>query len=127
MSAVSNNYKPPLTSESKIQECRPHIRKLKTSTQSFEKPCLLIDSTALNQSKQWDLSLKRRVDWDWVEGYNDFKFRGGSGGLARLGRARAIITSLRSRATQACRGRRRLNQRPSNQLPTVITQYIDLS
>ncbi len=35
----------------------------------------LIDSNALSQSKQWESSPKRRVDWDWVDGYNSFRFR----------------------------------------------------
>lgn len=35
----------------------------------------LIDGVALAQSKRWHLSPKRKVDWDWVEGYTTFKFR----------------------------------------------------
>ena len=35
----------------------------------------LIDSSALAQSKHWALSPKRRVDWDWVDGYGTFRFR----------------------------------------------------
>lgn len=35
----------------------------------------LIDGTALNQSQRWGLSSRRKVDWDWVEGYAAFKFR----------------------------------------------------
>lgn len=35
----------------------------------------LIDNMALSQTKGWASSPKRRVDWDWIEGYNAFKFR----------------------------------------------------
>ena len=35
----------------------------------------LIDATALAQSERWNLSSKRKVDWEWVEGYSSFKFR----------------------------------------------------
>lgn len=35
----------------------------------------LIDATALAQSQRWSVSSRRKVDWDWVEGYNAFKFR----------------------------------------------------
>ncbi len=35
----------------------------------------LIDNAALSQSKQWEQSPKRRVDWDWMGGYNTFRFR----------------------------------------------------
>jgi len=35
----------------------------------------LIDKTALTASRQWALSSERLVDWNWVEGYNSFKFR----------------------------------------------------
>ncbi len=34
-----------------------------------------IDNTALLASKEWDESVKRRVDWNWIEGYSSFKFR----------------------------------------------------
>jgi hypothetical protein len=35
----------------------------------------LIDGAALHQSQSWGQSTRRRVDWDWVAGYNAFKFR----------------------------------------------------
>lgn len=35
----------------------------------------LIDQLALNESKRWDLSACRRVDWDWLDGYRAFSFR----------------------------------------------------
>lgn len=35
----------------------------------------LIDTSAIVQSKRWNFSSRRKVDWDWVEGYNAFKFR----------------------------------------------------
>lgn len=35
----------------------------------------LIDPFALVQSERWNLSSKRKVDWDWVRGYSSFKFR----------------------------------------------------
>lgn len=35
----------------------------------------LIDASALTQSQRWNGSSRRKVDWDWVEGYNAFKFR----------------------------------------------------
>lgn len=35
----------------------------------------LIDHVALSQSKNWSLSQKRRVDWDWIAGYSAFKYR----------------------------------------------------
>lgn len=35
----------------------------------------LIDVIALAQSKRWSFSSKRKVDWEWVNGYNAFKFR----------------------------------------------------
>lgn len=35
----------------------------------------LIDAVALLQAKNWSLSPRRHVDWDWIKGYNLFKFR----------------------------------------------------
>lgn len=35
----------------------------------------LIDNAALSQSQTWAHSARRRVDWDWVAGYNAFRFR----------------------------------------------------
>lgn len=35
----------------------------------------LIDNAALRSSEGWGQSSRRRVDWDWVAGYNAFKFR----------------------------------------------------
>ena len=35
----------------------------------------LINHSALKQSESWKLSPNRMVDWDWVEGYNTFKYR----------------------------------------------------
>ena len=35
----------------------------------------LIDVTALAQSERWNLSSKRKVDWEWVDGYSAFKYR----------------------------------------------------
>lgn len=35
----------------------------------------LIDAVALETSKRWGNSSKRRVDWDWMQGYSDFKCR----------------------------------------------------
>lgn len=35
----------------------------------------LINTTALNASKIWSKSSRRSVDWDWIQGYNDFRFR----------------------------------------------------
>lgn len=35
----------------------------------------LFDEAALSQTKNWSSSPKRRVDWDWIEGYGAFKFR----------------------------------------------------
>lgn len=35
----------------------------------------LITQTALVQSNSWKNSPKRRVDWEWIEGYSAFKFR----------------------------------------------------
>lgn len=35
----------------------------------------LIDMSALAQSERWNLSSRRKVDWEWVEGYSTFKFR----------------------------------------------------
>ncbi len=35
----------------------------------------LIDQTALSQSKNWELSKRRRVDWEWVDGYSAFRYR----------------------------------------------------
>lgn len=35
----------------------------------------LIDSAALSQSRLWNLSSRRKVNWDWVEGYSAFRFR----------------------------------------------------
>ncbi|MGI9279843.1 MAG: hypothetical protein ACR2PX_09450 [Endozoicomonas sp.] len=66
----------------------------------------LIDNTALTQSKNWDYSSKRRVDWDWVEGYANFKFRypkrfemalWHSGKLASLTLGRPTYTGQRMR------------------------------
>ncbi|MGI9280441.1 MAG: hypothetical protein ACR2PX_12565 [Endozoicomonas sp.] len=34
-----------------------------------------INNKALNDSKLWDKSKSRAVDWDWVEGYSIFRFR----------------------------------------------------
>ena len=34
-----------------------------------------IDSAALIQSKTWDTSKIRQVDWDWFEGFGSFKYR----------------------------------------------------
>ncbi|MFV1872121.1 MAG: hypothetical protein ACMZ64_02175 [Oleiphilus sp.] len=35
----------------------------------------LIDSIALAQSERWNLSSRRKVDWEWFEGYKAFKYR----------------------------------------------------
>jgi len=35
----------------------------------------LIDASALNASTTWNASSRRHVDWDWIQGYNDFRFR----------------------------------------------------
>lgn len=35
----------------------------------------LIDYPALAQSERWQLSSRRKVDWEWVQGYNAFRFR----------------------------------------------------
>ncbi|QFT57135.1 hypothetical protein [Microbulbifer sp. THAF38] len=35
----------------------------------------LIDQSALLESKRWESSPKRRVEWDWTEGYNAFRYR----------------------------------------------------
>lgn len=35
----------------------------------------LIDNEALIKSVRWEQSPKRRVDWDWINGYSTFKFR----------------------------------------------------
>lgn len=35
----------------------------------------LIDQAALSESKRWESSPKRRVDWDWAEGYSAFRYR----------------------------------------------------
>lgn len=35
----------------------------------------LVDPAALGASKKWLNSARRRVDWDWVQGYSDFRFR----------------------------------------------------
>lgn len=37
--------------------------------------CKLIDQVALMQTQRWSTSARRRVDWQWVEGYSLFKFR----------------------------------------------------
>jgi hypothetical protein len=34
-----------------------------------------ITGDALRQAKEWARSPKRRVHWDWYEGYSDFRFR----------------------------------------------------
>jgi len=34
-----------------------------------------IDNAALNASKRWHQSSTRKVDWDWFDGYNAFRFR----------------------------------------------------
>lgn len=66
----------------------------------------LIDSTALSQSKYWELSPKRLVDWDWIEGYRSFRFRypkrfemalWHSGHLASLTLGRPTYTGQRMR------------------------------
>lgn len=66
----------------------------------------LIDNAALTQSKQWNLSPKRRVDWNWVDGYNTFRFRypkrfemalWHSGKLASLTLGRPTYTGQRMR------------------------------
>ena len=35
----------------------------------------LVDHNSLSQTHSWKLAPKRRVDWDWVEGYSIFKSR----------------------------------------------------
>jgi len=35
----------------------------------------LVDQSALSQSQRWNLSSKRKVKWDWLEGYSSFKYR----------------------------------------------------
>jgi len=35
----------------------------------------LINEAALTASRKWALSSDRLVDWDWIEGYKNFKFR----------------------------------------------------
>ena len=35
----------------------------------------LITNEALIKSVRWEQSPKRRVDWDWINGYSTFKFR----------------------------------------------------
>jgi len=35
----------------------------------------LIDQEALQASQKWALSQKRLVNWDWLNGYGDFKYR----------------------------------------------------
>ena len=43
--------------------------------QSHSVQAKLIDVSALNASKKWNNSSHRKVDWDWVSGYDTFKFR----------------------------------------------------
>ena len=35
----------------------------------------MIDGAALRASQQWQHSARRKVDWDWLEGFSTFKFR----------------------------------------------------
>ncbi len=35
----------------------------------------LIDSAALKASQLWQCSSRRKVDWDWIDGFGAFKFR----------------------------------------------------
>jgi len=34
-----------------------------------------IDNKSLLASKAWNLSSKRQLDWDWIDGYSAFRFR----------------------------------------------------
>ena len=35
----------------------------------------LIDTTAVSQSERWNFSSRRKVDWEWGDGYSAFKYR----------------------------------------------------
>ncbi|WP_020410567.1 hypothetical protein [Hahella ganghwensis] len=45
------------------------------SSKQYSLKATLIDISALEQSNRWNFSPKRKVDWEWIDGYNSFRFR----------------------------------------------------